>query len=91
MKPRKKTQWVQADDTSDFETELPVLRINNKSSHPIRVDVKINDKPLQMEVDTGAEVSIISEQNKNRLYPMVSFTSSSVVLRTYTGKAVSTR
>jgi len=68
---------------------LPVLRVNNKSTHPIRVDVKINDKPLQMEVDTGAAVSIISEQTKNRMYPMVSLTSPSVVLHTYTGEAMS--
>ena len=50
VKPRKKTQWLQTDDTSDSETELPVLRINSKSSHPIRVEVKMNSKLLQMEV-----------------------------------------
>ena len=86
--PHKKTQWVQAEDTSDSE-ELPVLRVHNKSSHPIWVKMKINDKPLQMEVDTGAAVSIISETTKNRLYPMVSLTAPSVVLRTYTGEAMS--
>ena len=87
--PHKKTQWVQAEDTSDSETELPVLRVNSKSSHPIRVELKINDKLLQMEIDTGAAVSIISEQTKSRLYPRVSLKSPSVVLRTYTGEAVS--
>ena len=51
--PCKKTQWVQAEDTSDSETELPVLRVNSKSSHPIWIELKINDKPLQMEVDMG--------------------------------------
>ena len=74
---------------SDSETELPVLKINSKSSHPIRVEVKVNSKPLQMEVDTGAAVSIISEQTKNRLYPTVPLASPSVVLRTYTGEAMS--
>ena len=88
-KPRKKTQWLQTDDTSDSETELPVLRINSKSSHPIRVEVKINGKLLQMEVDTGAAVSIISEQTKNRLNLTVPLASPSVVLRTYTGEAMS--
>ena len=88
-RPRKKTQWLQADNSSESETELPVLKINSKSSHPIRVEVKINDKPLQMEVDTGAAVSIISEQTKKTLYPLVSLTAPSVVLRTYTGEAMS--
>ena len=85
----KKTQWLQTDDTSDSETELPVLRINSKSSHPIRVEVKINGKLLQMEVDTGAVVSIISEQTKNRLNLTVPLVSPSVVLRTYTGETMS--
>ena len=87
--PRNKTQWVQAEDTSDSETELPVLRINSKSSHPIQIELKINDKPLQMEVDTGAAVFIISEQTKSTLYPRVSLIYPSVVLCTYTGKAMS--
>ena len=42
-----------------------------------------------MKVDTGAAVSIISEQTKNRLYPMISLKSPSVVLHTYTGEAMS--
>ena len=91
-KPCKKTQWLdwlQTDDTSDSETELPVLRINSKSSHPIRVEVKINGKLIQMEVDTGATVSIISEQTKNRLNLTVPLASPSVVLHTYTGEAMS--
>ena len=88
-KSHKKTQWLQAEDSSDSETELPVLKINSKPSHPIRVEVKINDKLLQMEVDTGAAVSIISEKTKKTLYPTVSLTAPSVVLRTYTGEAMS--
>ena len=42
-----------------------------------------------MEVDTGAAVSIISEQAKKTLYPLVLLTAPSVVLRTYTGEAMS--
>ena len=42
-----------------------------------------------MKVDTGAAVSIISEQTKNKLYPMISLKSPSVVLCTYTGEAMS--
>ena len=77
------------DGTSDSETNLPVLRVNSKSSYPIRIELKVNNKLLQMEVDTGAAVSIISEQTKNRLYPMISLKSPSVVLRTYTGEVMS--
>ena len=41
-----------------------------------------------MGVDTEAAVSIISEQTKKILYPSVSLTAPSVVLHTYTGKAI---
>ena len=51
--------------------------------------MKINGKLLQMEVDTGAAVSIISEQTKNRLNLTVPLASPSVVLRTYAGEAMS--
>ena len=88
-KRRKKTQWVQADDTSDSETELPVLKVSSKISHPIRVELKIHGKVLYMEVDTGAAVSIISEQTKTRLFPNILLKPPSVVLRTYTGEALS--
>ena len=45
-KQRKKTQWVQADDhdTSDSETELPVLKVSSRTSHPIRVEKKYRGK-----------------------------------------------
>ena len=43
VNPNKKTQWVQADDTCDSERESPVLRVNGKSSHPIWVELKVND------------------------------------------------
>ena len=58
----KKTQWVQVDleDTSDSETELPVLKVATSRQHPIRIKLKVNGKPLVMELDTGAAVSIIS-------------------------------
>ena len=46
VNPRKETQWVQADGTSDSETNLPVLRVNSKSSYPIRIELKVNNKLL---------------------------------------------
>ena len=65
------------------------MRVNSKSSHPIQVELKINDKLLQMEVDIGAEVHIISEHTKNRLYPRVSLKLPSVLPCTYMGEDMS--
>ena len=44
---------------------------------------------LHMEVDTGATVSIISEQTKCRLFSNIPLKPPSVVLRAYTGEALS--
>ena len=84
-KQHKKIQWVQADDTSDSETELPVLKVSSRTSHPIQVEMKIHGKVLHMEVGTGVAVSVISEQNKHRLFSNIP----SVVLCIYTGEALS--
>ena len=48
---------------SDTDSELPLFKIQDstKSIHPITVDMEINGKILNMEVDTGATVFIISQ------------------------------
>ena len=56
VNPRKETQWVQADGTSDSETNLPVLTVSSKS-YPIRIELKVNNKLLQLEVDTGSGIN----------------------------------
>jgi len=42
-----------------------------------------------MEVDTGAAMSIISEQTKNRLFPDASLLAPAIVLYIYTGEVLS--
>ena len=94
-------KWVHADEAisnSDSHSESlpepppdshpPIFKVNARGSHPITVQMSINGKPLQMEVDTGAAVSVISSVVKNQLFPDVPLAPPSVVLRTYTGEAM---
>lgn len=37
--------------------------------YPITVDLDVNGRVLNMEVDTGAVVSIISEQTQRKVFP----------------------
>ncbi len=85
-----KQMWVQrpSADSSDSDSDLPILRIGGESrtGHPITVDLEVNGRVLTMEVDTGAAVSIMSEQAQRRTFPDVSLKQSSTKLRTYTGE-----
>ena len=63
MKKKKPTKTGQCNfmETGDNEDEppselpptLPLFQLKEHSSHPIVVSVLVNDKPLEMELDTG--------------------------------------
>ena len=56
---------------------------------PIKCELTVEGVPLTMEIDTGAEVSIISEATRKLLFPKLKPTKSKVVLKTYTNEVVS--
>ena len=74
--------------TSDREAnsgeEYHLFMMTDRSSEPIRVSVIVNGKELEMEVDTGAAVSIISDQTRRSLFPDLQLRKSSLALKTYT-------
>ena len=49
------------------EVEYPLHALTTGKNHPLTVKVKINNADLQMEVDTGATLSIISKKTYERL------------------------
>ena len=51
----------------------------------VRVD--LNGKPVEMDIDTGATVSIMFKQKFNKLFPGTHICKSKVALRMYTGEA----
>ena len=53
-------ECVETDPSSSAHTEDVVFRVGNRSSDPYQVIIKINGKPIIMEIDTGAAVSIMS-------------------------------
>ena len=60
------------------------------STHPVRVELRVNSKPLKMEVDTGAVVSIISQKTWQEVFPLLPIEKSSVVLTTYSSERLKT-
>ena len=82
-------QLKQPDDSTDeSDIDFPVLKVGSeaRSAHPITVDMVVNGKTLSMELDTGAAVSIISEQTRRSTFPDTPLRKSTSVLRTYTGE-----
>ena len=93
-KQQHRTKYVAAEPqelSSDSDTDsIPIKQLRggskSRSSHPITVQVQVNGKPIQMELDTGAAVSVISEQLHKKLFPDAKLRPAHALLRTYTGE-----
>ena len=83
-------QYVK-DDESGSDEDLPIKLVGGRQlkSRPIAVLVSINGKELNMEVDTGAAVSILSEKTFKKNFPDAVLKPAAVTLRTYTGQRMS--
>ena len=78
---------AEADDYSMYT-------LTGSSVKPLVVSVKLNDVDLEMELDTGASISIISKATYNRLWskgqvPVIQ--ESQVKLKTYIGEQLSVK
>ena len=81
-----RTYYLETDQVSNSVDDLHLFAIEaSPKSKPIRCEVTVEGVPLTMEVDTGAEVSIISEATKTSLFPGPK----QVVLKTYSEQVVS--
>ena len=63
-------------------------KLGEKSSCPIEISLLANGTPLEMEVDTGADISIISEKTRKTLFPDQRIYPSDLILKTYTGESI---
>ena len=85
------TKWMAAEDPPSDIKENRLLSVGLQSSHPITVDMVINSTTLSMEVDTGAAVSVISEDTSKALFPDMALQPTQIVLKTYTGEQMQVR
>ena len=70
------------------DNSFDIFTVGKNSASPIVVELYIDEKPLKMKVDTGAAVTIVSEEEFRRLQPRGQVSSSAVVLRTYTSEII---
>ena len=62
-------QREKANSTDSETEEFHLLKLKEPASNPIQIPVKVKSKSLIMELDTGAEVSIISETTRKKCIP----------------------
>ena len=71
----KKTYHIQDDkqspeDADSSDGEFKLHNLGKQSFDPIMVPMILNRKTLNMEVDTGAALSVISEATRQALFPI---------------------
>ena len=87
-----KNVQIQLPNQSDSETDDALNHItalnlvNSKATQPYPVELKLDDKPLTMEVDTGASVSLVSRETFKQLQLKMVLKPTSVCLNTYSGE-----
>ena len=86
----KREQAHQIVDNGSDDEEYNLYRVSSGSSKPLLVTVKLNGVDTEMEVDTGASVSIMSEENFRQFQKNASVTlqPSKAKLFTYTREAI---
>ena len=66
------------------EDSFKLHKLSKQSAEPIVVSLILNGKTIQMEVDTGAVLSVISEATRKKTFSKETLHLSELALRTYT-------
>jgi len=80
------TQSTDEADSSDGEYKLD--KLGGYTSDPITASLLLNGKKLDMEVDTDAALSVISESTRQTLFADETLHPSNLVLKTYTNECM---
>lgn len=79
---KKPTEWICRNQTQQNTNFYSILTHTNT---PLVISLEISGHMIQMEVNTGASISLISEQQYKQLWNAPTLEKSSVNLQIYTG------
>ena len=79
-------QEESAEDSDPLNTIVELNQVEGKSNSPYTVTVSLDGKPQCLEIDTGACVTIMSENTFNELLPQKNLAQSKARLSTYSGE-----
>ena len=87
-----RSHWLESEASPPADSgqqDVSLFAIRETTGNPtIQVEVKVNHKPLVMQVDTGAAVSLISEEEMKSKFPGAQLKPSPLLLKTYTGEVM---
>ena len=79
------------DTDPDLDEPVPLLSLQNEVPQPpILVDMRVDETPVEFELDTGAAMTVIGEPAFRRMFPEAVLQKSSVSLKTYTREEMKT-
>ena len=76
------------EDKKDEETveQFTLFQVHEDSRRPIKVKLELHQQVIEMEVDTGAAVTLMSATQYNQSFPDLPLQNSKLILTTYTGE-----
>ena len=73
----------------DTDENYDLYAINSASKpQPYKTNVEINEKSIQLEIDTGASLTLVSEQTFREHWPDSQLSPSEITLRSYSGESI---
>ena len=79
-------RWIEEPSQQNNDIDSTIFQVSGKSPNPFTVELTVQAKPLKFEIDTGASVTLISEETYNEHYQNTPLQKSSLTLRTYMGQ-----
>ena len=79
------------EETERATEEYTLNQLHTAGCSPLMVDVEVQGYTLPMEVDTGASLSLVSEDTFKRCWPSKRLRPTRIQLRTYTGEPLMVR
>ena len=81
-------QYSESDELEDVLGSMKIHNVMKPSSNVIWVDLKVEGKPLKMELDTGSAVSIIPRDLYKEKFNDKPLHNTELMLKTYTGETI---
>ena len=79
-------QTEEAEETGESSEEYSLFHVRSEPETQLKVGIVIDKQPVEMVVDTGASLSIISENTFRKNWPEQVLREASIKIRTYTGE-----